>query len=173
MSGPTSGVPPEEPSGDLLSPVLTGSWGEYRVLLRPEGDYGNLWLEDPGAEPPWRDLLDSDRQVWRLAPGRASRCWVIAGLRRPPSLGPISRIIVTLDDGPEIDAAICDQAWLAVLPREAEDKTVTVLTFGPDGKVCDVDRLLDLPEYLGGNPDGGGWTAYAPIESTSGGAGVD
>lgn len=160
-----SGAP--QPTGDLLSPVLTAGWAACRVLLRPEADCGRLWLEDRGAEPPWREVLDSDRQVWRLAPGRASRCWVIAGLRRPPSLGPISRISVTLGDSARIDAAICEQAWLAVLPREAEDEIVTVVTYGPDGEVCDFDRLLDLPEYLGGSPDGGGWTAYAPIEPVS------
>lgn len=98
---------------------------------------------------------------------------MIAGLRRPPSLGPISRIIVTLGDGTQIDAAICEQAWLAVLPREAEAEAVTVVTYGPDGEACDVDRLLPLPEYLGGNPDGGGWTAYAPIESVCADRGVD
>jgi len=92
---------------------------------------------------------------------------VIAGLRRPPSAEPISRIIVTLAHSTQIQAVICDQAWLAVLPREAEDGAVTAVTYGPDGEVCDVDRLLPLPEYLGGNPDGGGWTAYAPIESAS------
>lgn len=152
----------DEPINELLSPVLSATWRGSRVSIRPEAASQRLWLEDVGADPPWRDLLDGDRQVWRAAPSRASRCWIVAGLRRPPSPSQIGSVRVRLPDQAWVDASISEQAWLAVLPPDAGVGSVTVMTYGPDDEVLDVDRLRDLRGYLGSFADTGGWTQYAP-----------
>jgi hypothetical protein len=146
-------------------PLLCTSWADCRVVVHQKLPAGGLWLEDVAAKPPWRELLDSDGQVWRTAPGRAQRCWVLAGLIRPPSPLDVRAVTVTLDDGMAIAAAVCEQAWLAVLPLPAGDRHPCVRQFDANGAVLQTDRFSSpLTSYLGTNPDGGGWTAYAPLE---------
>ena len=156
------GVPSDEPVSPLLPPVLGLESDGCRIAVRREPATGELWLEDQGASEQWRARLDADLLVWRAAPSRPRRCWVLAGLIRPPSATDVQAVTVALEDGRIIRGVVVEEAWLAVLPPEATHQHPCVLQYGPGNRVLERDQLREsLTEYLGSNPDHGHWTAYA------------
>ncbi len=164
----------DHPVNELGQPLATAALGTCKVAVCPEQGSPRLWLIEEGASCPWLAQVDGLVGVYISSPdGGDNRALIVAGASAGhPGGAPanVTRVRLSLTTSKRVFETMVDaSAWLLVLPKDAgaEPALVTLLT--ADGSEWDTFRVDGLADMLGphpeANPDGTGWTPYAPLET--------